>query len=45
LSRDKLEHMMTLKIEGKDANFHNLRMFIRDGAEWKLLGWANERLS
>jgi Domain of unknown function (DUF4440) len=26
------------------ARFHNLRLFIKQGDEWKLLGWANERL-
>ncbi len=22
--------------------FHNLRLFVRRGGQWKLLGWANE---
>jgi hypothetical protein len=25
---------------GRD--FHNLRLFVRRGGEWKLLGWANQ---
>jgi hypothetical protein len=25
--------------------YHNLRLFIRQGDEWKLLGWANEAAS
>jgi len=33
-----------MKIDGQDAEFHNVRMFIREGKDWKLLGWANERL-
>jgi Domain of unknown function (DUF4440) len=24
-------------------HYHNLRLFVRDGGEWKLLGWANQR--
>ena len=27
---------------GRD--FHNIRLFVRRGGEWKLLGWANEPL-
>jgi hypothetical protein len=23
--------------------YHNLRLFVRDGGQWKLLGWANQR--
>ncbi len=34
--------IVNLKIDGKDAAFHNVRLFVRDGATWKLLGWANE---
>ena len=26
-----------------DGEFHNLRLFVRRG-DWKLLGWANEKL-
>ena len=25
--------------------FHNLRLFVRQGEDWKLLGWANEPAS
>ena len=24
------------------TRYHNLRLFVREGTEWKLLGWANE---
>lgn len=34
--------VVTLKIDGKDKSFHNVRLFIRDETGWKLLGWANE---
>lgn len=37
--------VVTIKVDGQDTKFHNLRMFIRDGTSWKLLGWANERLA
>jgi len=36
--------IVAMKIDGQDAEFHNVRMFIREGKDWKLLGWANERL-
>ena len=29
---------------GKDR-FHNVRLFVRLEGQWKLLGWANERLT
>jgi hypothetical protein len=28
-----------------EQKFHNLRLWVRRGGEWKLLGWANEELS
>jgi hypothetical protein len=28
-----------------DERFHNVRLFVRLDGEWKLLGWANERLT
>lgn len=37
--------VVILKIDGQDASFHNLRLFIREESGWKLLGWANERLA
>jgi hypothetical protein len=37
--------IVTLKIEGQDASFHNVRLFVREASGWKLLGWANERLA
>jgi hypothetical protein len=24
--------------------FHNIRLFVRMGTDWKLLGWANEEM-
>lgn len=27
------------------ARFHNVRLFVRIEGQWKLLGWANERLT
>ena len=37
--------IVTLKVDGQDVEFHNIRLFIREGSTWKLLGWANERVS
>jgi hypothetical protein len=34
---------MRKKKEGE--KFHNLRLFVRREGQWKLLGWANERLT
>ena len=34
--------IVTMKPGGE--RFHNVRLFIRPEAEWKLLGWANEPL-
>ena len=28
-----------------EERFHNLRLFVRLDGQWKLLGWANERLT
>jgi hypothetical protein len=28
----------------KGKKYHNLRLFIREGTDWKLLGWANEEM-
>jgi hypothetical protein len=28
-----------------DDEFHNLRLFVRRDGDWKLLGWANEKLA
>jgi hypothetical protein len=28
-----------------EERFHNLRLFVRLEQQWKLLGWANERLT
>lgn len=37
--------IVTLKVDGQDTAFHNVRLFIREASGWKLLGWANERLA
>lgn len=37
--------VVTLKVDGQDAAFHNVRLFVRDSTGWKVLGWANERLA
>lgn len=34
--------VVTLKSAGAHKSYHNLRMFVRQAGEWKLLGWANE---
>lgn len=36
--------IVTVKSESGDKRFHNLRLFVRNDGEWKLLGWANEPL-
>lgn len=36
--------IVTLKSASADQRFHNLRLFVQHEGEWKLLGWANERL-
>jgi hypothetical protein len=36
--------IVTLKTQGGEARFHNLRLFLKDeGGAWRLLAWANER--
>lgn len=37
--------VVTLKIDGQEVAFHNVRLFVREKTEWKLLGWANEHLA
>lgn len=36
--------IVTVKYVSGDKSFHNLRLFVRYDAKWKLLGWANEPL-
>jgi hypothetical protein len=31
-------------VDYKGKQYHNLRLFVREGADWKLLGWANEEM-
>ena len=44
-SRAIVTCVVTILIDGKNAQFHNIRLFVREGNNWKLLGWANERLA
>lgn len=30
-------------VEQDGVHYHNIRLFVREGGEWRLLGWANER--
>jgi hypothetical protein len=34
--------IVTVKSSNGDKSYRNLRLFVRDGGKWKLLGWANE---
>ena len=34
---------VTVTSEQSVDRYHNLRLFVRDQGEWKLLGWANQR--
>ena len=36
--------IVTLKDQGSEKKFHNLRLFVRHQEQWKLLGWANAPL-
>jgi hypothetical protein len=36
--------IVTLKTDGGDRRFHNVRLWVRSEGGWKLLGWANEPL-
>lgn len=36
--------IVTMKVKDKVERYHNLRMFIRETNQWKLLAWANEKL-
>lgn len=40
--RAVVECVVTLE---DNSSYHNFRLFVRREAEWKLLGWANERIS
>src|SRR5262245_23406169 len=28
----------------RDRSYHNVRLFVREGGKWKVIGWANEEL-
>jgi hypothetical protein len=34
--------IVTVKSAAGEKSYRNLRLFVRDGGDWKLLGWANE---
>jgi hypothetical protein len=34
--------IVTVNSLNGDKEFHNLRLFVRQDGQWKLLGWANE---
>lgn len=34
--------IVTVKSASGDKRYHNLRLFVRHEAKWKLLGWAND---
>jgi hypothetical protein len=34
--------IVTVRSPGGEKSYRNLRLFVRDGTDWKLLGWANE---
>lgn len=36
--------IVTLDPETDPKQFHNLRLFVKQDGQWKLLGWANEPL-
>jgi hypothetical protein len=36
--------IVTMKSPDGDNRFHNMRLFVRHEGQWKLLGWANEKL-
>ena len=39
-----VECIVTVKFTDGDKKFHNLRLFVRHGGQWNLLGWANEQV-
>jgi Domain of unknown function (DUF4440) len=41
-SRAVVSCIVTMTDKGELKAFHNLRLFIKEGGQWKLLGWANE---
>ena len=43
-SRAVVSCIVTMTDKGAPKSFHNLRLFIKEGGQWKLLGWANEEV-
>jgi hypothetical protein len=41
-SRAVVSCMVIMTVEGEQKEYHNLRLFVRQDGQWKLLGWANE---
>ena len=44
-SRALVTCIVTAGMTGTAKRFHNLRLFVRVGEEWKLLAWADEPLT
>lgn len=34
--------IVTLDPETEPMHFHNIRLFVKDAGQWRILGWANE---
>lgn len=44
-SRAVVAAVVTMLVDGSQARFHNLRLFVKDDASaWRLFAWANERI-
>jgi hypothetical protein len=45
-SRAVVRAVVTMtRADGSTERFHNLRVFIKQGENWRLLAWANEKLA
>lgn len=43
-SRAVVSCIVTMTDKGAPKAYHNLRLFIKEDGQWKLLGWANEEI-
>ena len=43
-SRAVVSCIVTMTVGDEQKRYHNLRLFIKQDGQWKLLGWANEEL-
>lgn len=34
--------VVTCMVKNSDGKTHNIRLFVEEGGEWRVLGWANE---